>query len=52
MIGELAEEDKVDGSAMKKQVEELQERLRKLEDRVETLSAQAAAGASESDENS
>jgi HEAT repeat protein len=39
LIDDLAEEDKVDGSALKKQVEDLQEKLRKLEDRVETLAA-------------
>jgi aminopeptidase N len=39
LISDLAEEDKVDGSALKKQVEDLQEKLRILEDRVETLAA-------------
>jgi aminopeptidase N len=50
MIGVMREADKSDGSVMKKQVEELQERLRRLEDRVETLSAQNTAADSEAHE--
>ena len=46
----MRDSDKSDGSAVKKQLEDLQEKVRKLEDRVETLSAQAAAADSENDE--
>jgi hypothetical protein len=51
LIRDLAQEEKVDGSAMKKQVEDLQEKVRKLEDRVEMLAAQAETAKTESDEN-
>lgn len=51
LIIDLAEEDKVDGSALKKQVEDLQEKIRRLEDRVETLAAQADAANAESSES-
>ncbi len=40
VIASLRSEDKVDGSAVKKQVEELQEKIRKLEDYVQKLAAQ------------
>ncbi|MFL7838612.1 MAG: M1 family aminopeptidase [Candidatus Promineifilaceae bacterium] len=51
LIIDLAEEDKVDGSALKKQVEDLQEKISRLEDRVETLAAQADAANAESSES-
>jgi aminopeptidase N len=51
LIQDLAEEDKVDGSALKKQVENLQEKMRHLEDRLETLSAQANVASAESDKS-
>ena len=51
LIQDLAEEDKVDGSALKKQVENLQEKIRRLEDRVETLAAQTEAANVESDKS-
>ena len=51
LISDLAEEDKIDGSVLKKQVEDLQEKLRKLENRVETLAAQVDQDNTESDEN-
>ena len=50
LIDDMAEANKVDGSALKKQVEDLQEKLRKLEDRVELLAAQVEPGHAESDE--
>jgi len=39
IISSLRQEDKLDGSAIKKQVEDLQEKLRKLEDQVQQLEA-------------
>jgi aminopeptidase N len=39
LVKALRAEDKVDGSAVKKQVEELQEKMRKLEDQVQKLQA-------------
>ena len=39
LISALRDEDKLDGSALKKQVEELRETIRKLQDRLETLEA-------------
>ncbi len=50
LIAGLRDADKVDGSALKKQVEDLQEKLRKLEDRVEKLAAQASPGNAETHE--
>ncbi len=43
IIDSLRSQDKVDGSEVKKQVEELRETIRKLEDRVENLSAKMAS---------
>jgi aminopeptidase N len=51
LIHELAEKEEVDGSALKKQVEDLQEKIRRLEDRVEMLAAQANVANAESDES-
>ncbi len=50
LVASLRESDKVDGSSLKKQVEDLQEKLRKLEDRLETLAAQADTGNAEAHE--
>ena len=44
IIASLRESDKSDGSAIKKQVEELQQQVRQLEDRVEKLSARLEPG--------
>ncbi len=52
LIASMRDADKVDGSALQKQVEDLQEKLRKLQDRVETLAAQAKPGNAEVHENS
>ena len=41
MISGLRNTDKVDGSALKKQVEELRETIRKLENRVDKLAAKS-----------
>lgn len=46
MMDGLRQEDKVDGSAVKKEVEELRDKLRKLEDQIQTLSARLDAAAS------
>ncbi len=43
IISSLRSKDKVDGSSVNKQVEELRETIRKLEDRVENLSAKVEA---------
>lgn len=40
LLTTLRTEDKIDGSAVKKQVEELEEKIRKLEDQVQKLAAQ------------
>lgn len=45
LVAALRQEDKLDGSAVKKEVEELRDKLRKLEDQVQTLSARLDAGA-------
>ena len=50
IIGGLRSTDKVDGSAVKKQVEELRETIRKLEDRVENLSAKVEAAEKDEEE--
>jgi aminopeptidase N len=39
IVKSLRQEDKVEGSALKKQVEELQEKVRKLEDQLQKLAA-------------
>jgi aminopeptidase N len=39
LVAELREEDKLDGSALKKQVEELREKTRKLQDRLDKVEA-------------
>ena len=44
IISALRNQDKVEGSAVKKQVEELRETIRKLEDRVENLAAKVEVG--------
>lgn len=44
LIASLRQEDKVDDSALKKQVEDLQEKLRKLEDQVQKLTARMDVG--------
>jgi uncharacterized protein YlxW (UPF0749 family) len=43
LIKRLRQRDRLDGSALKKQVDELQERLRKLEHELETLQARVKA---------
>lgn len=40
LVTALREHDKIDGSALKKQVEELQDKVRKLEDQLQKLEAQ------------
>ena len=46
-IAALRSEDKVDGSAVKKQVEDLEEKIRKLEDQLQKLSAQVKVNGEE-----
>jgi len=41
LISSLRSEDKVDGSALKKQVEDLREKIRKLEDQLQKLEAKS-----------
>jgi aminopeptidase N len=43
LVAALREEDKLDGSDLKKQVEELREKLRKLEEQVQTTAARLEA---------
>ena len=50
LIRDLAEEDEVDGSALKKQGEDRQEKIRKLEERVELVAEQVEPVLAESDE--
>ena len=45
----LRQEDKVDGSAVKKEVEDLRDKMRKLEEQIQTLSARLDAGPASSD---
>jgi aminopeptidase N len=49
LLDGLRQEDKLDGSAVKKEVEELRDKLRKLEDQLQTLSARFDAGAPSSE---
>ena len=39
MVASIREDDKVDGSPLKKQVEDLNEKVRKLEDQLQKLEA-------------
>ena len=50
LVKALRAEDKVDGSAVKKQVEELQEKVRKLEDQLQKLQAKVEPAEPESGE--
>ncbi len=50
IVKALREEDKVDGSAVKKQVEELEEKVRKLEDQLQKLQAKVEPPEPESSE--
>ncbi len=42
LVKSLREEDKVDGSALKKQVEDLHDKVRKLEDQLQRLESRLA----------
>ena len=48
LVAALRESDKIDGSALKKQVEDLQEKVRKLEDQLQKLEARVAPAGEES----
>lgn len=49
LMAALRQEDKVDGSAVKKEVEDLRDKMRKLEEQIQTLSARLDAGPASSD---
>ena len=52
IVKSLRQEDKVEGSALKKQVEELQEKVRKLEDQLQKLAAKVEPSKPETHEES
>ena len=50
LISSLQDEDKVDGSSLKKQVEELVEKVRKLEDQIQTVAAKVEPAEEDGDQ--
>lgn len=50
LISSLRDEDKVDGSSIKKQVEELVEKVRKLEDQLQTVAAKVEPAEEDGDQ--
>jgi aminopeptidase N len=50
-ISSLKDEDKTDGSAVKKQVEDLNEKVRKLEDQLQNIAAKVETASEEGEKN-